>query len=110
MAKPHMNPLMIEYLVAACEETQGDLDKQVETVKLRKRLHFSPEEDQNAQRGLEFRGYITTKGAGRVGSPPALRERRAQEEDVQDHQSIGGSGDRCGGVSGSRVAYANGGG
>ena len=68
MAKPHMSPLMIEYLILACEVALGDLEKQVDAVELRKRLHFSLAEDRTAQRGLEFRDYITTKGAGPVSN------------------------------------------
>ncbi len=66
MAKPHMSPGMIEYLVAACEEIQGDIDKQVDAVVLRKKHKFSLDRDRACQKGLEFRGYITTKGAGKV--------------------------------------------
>lgn len=66
LAQPHMTPLMIEYLVAACEEIEGDIDKQVDAVALRKKLKFSLDNDRHAQRGLQYRQYITTKGAGKV--------------------------------------------
>jgi hypothetical protein len=66
LAKLHMTPLMIEYLVAACEEIQGDIEKQVDAVALRKKLKFSLDNDRHAQQGLQYRDYITTKGAGKV--------------------------------------------
>jgi hypothetical protein len=66
LAKPHMTPLMIEYLMAACEEIQGDIEKAVDAVALRKRLTLSPEQDGHAQHKLQYHDYITTKGAGKV--------------------------------------------
>lgn len=57
---------MIDYLLAACEEIQGDIEQQVDAVVLRKKHHYRLDFDRNCQRGLEYRGYITTKGAGKV--------------------------------------------
>ena len=63
----HITPLMIEYLLAAIDTVGEDIERQVDAVALRAKTGYSLAEDRDAQRGLEYRGCITTKGAG--GSP-----------------------------------------
>ncbi len=59
-----MTPLMIEYLLAAIDTVGQNTQQQVDAVELRGKTGYSLAEDRDAQRGLEHRGYITTKGAG----------------------------------------------
>ena len=59
-----LTPLMIEYLLAAIDTVGQNTEQQVDAVELRGKTGYSLAEDRDAQRGLEHRGYITTKGAG----------------------------------------------
>jgi hypothetical protein len=61
-----MTPLMIEYLLAAIHTVGESTEQQVDAVVLREKVGYSLAEDRDAQRGLEHRGYITTKGADGV--------------------------------------------
>ena len=63
---PGMTSLMIEYLLAAIHMVGESTDQQVDASALRQRTGYSLAEERDAQRGLEYRGYITTKGAGGV--------------------------------------------
>ena len=61
-----MTPLMIEYLLAAIDTVGQNTEQQVDAVEFRGKTGYSLAEDRDAQRGLEYRGYITTKGAGGI--------------------------------------------
>ena len=61
---PHMTQLMYEYPLAAIETVDEDIERKVDAVALRAKTGYPLAEGRDAQRGLEYRGYITTKGAG----------------------------------------------
>ncbi len=61
-----MTSLMTEYLLAAIYVVGESTEQQVDTIALRQRTGYSLAEERDAQRGLEYRGYITTKGAGEM--------------------------------------------